>query len=173
MGCIAPGTRNKERYGFSLVELLVSVAIVATVLLYIIGIFTSGMKANRKSIDLTAGTLVAESVMTHELYGILSDDDKRAKFFNSSIYSSGSSCMEGTQNLNNTVFTYKLFVTDLPETFGGSNNRLKKVDVQVWWWSDDVGEEGGGSGNNVNAFKQGYGVLSVGLTRIINEQTKY
>ena len=162
------GNIRRGRRGFSLVELLVSIGIVATVLVYIIGVFTTGMKANRKSVDLTAGTLVAESVISHELYGVLADKDKSARFF-AHTYTSNDAAIEGTETLSNTVFTYKLFVSDVNQ-FVESGNKMKKVDVQVWWWVPESTDTSDLQGNTIRA---GYGVVSVGMTRLINQQSKF
>ncbi len=49
----------------------------------------------------------------------------------------------------------------------GTDNAMKKVDVQVWWWNDS--DE---SNNPTSDWRAGYGVVSVGLTRLINQQSK-
>lgn len=165
---VRSGKARVVQGGFSLVELLVSIGIVATVLVYIIGVFTTGMKANRKSVDLTSGTLVAESVISQELYGILSDSDKSAQFF-AHNYTSSEPAIEGTQTLSNTKFTYKLFVSNVNQ-FTESGNKMKKVDVQVWWWVPDNVKN---ADNKEDTVRAGYGVCSVGMTRLVNQQSKF
>lgn len=183
MNNAVPCPRNRGCYGFSLVEVMVSICILAMVLLYVIGVFTTGMRANRKSVDLTAGILVAESVLTHEMHGILNyDSDKRNAMFSDSA-SSSEPFVTGTQHINNTVFTYKIFVSNVgsaDDIFNKTSNHLKKVDVQVWWWNDSIATDGstttsgtGTEADRAKSFRDGYGVLSVGLTRLINEQSNY
>ncbi len=174
--------------GFSLIELLISIGIIATVLLYIMGVFTTGMRANRKSVDLTSGTLVAESVISRELYDILADSQRASDFFGATYGAdSNTAYVQGSETLDGTVYTYKLYVSDVSMQMAGTDasttgmgNAIKKVDVQVWWWTQDeeaaktVNPESSDSvENNAKSFKQGYGVASVGLSRLINQQSKY
>ena len=155
--------------GFSIMELLISMSIIATVLVFLIGVFTTGMRANRKSVDLTAGVLVAESVISQELYGILADPYNSDAFFKSN-YSASSEYVKGTRYNNNTKFTYKMFVKDVTNIgdsgSSGAKNAMKKVDVQVWWWNDEK------NGEPADDWRAGYGVVSVGLTRLVNQQSK-
>ncbi|MBQ7568515.1 type II secretion system protein [bacterium] len=164
---IGKNGRLKKSTGFTLMELLLAISIIATVMLYLIGIFTTGLRANRKAVDLTAGTLVAESVISQELYGILSDPDKSSSFF-SHVYGSTTPCVQGTTTLSSTKFTYKMFVNDV-SGFNDANNKMKKVDVQVWWWNNENAD----ANSQAASFRQGYGVVSVGLTRLVNEQSKF
>ena len=159
--------QSKKPQGFSIIELLISMSIISIALVFLIGVFTTGMKANRKSVDLTAGTLVAEEIISQELYGILSDTDKSKAFFEKS--SDKVEYVKGVKYHNNTKFTYKMFISDVKDLGDEDSNKMKKVDVQVWWWNDD--------GSNVSeeqaSFRAGYGVVSVGLTRLVNQQSKF
>ena len=156
--------------GFSLIELLISMSIIATALVFLIGVFTTGMRANRKSVDLTAGVLVAESIISQELYGILQDDTKRDDFFKDSSSSATTPYVQGVRYNNNTKFTYKMFVSNVGDIGEGADNAMKTVDVQVWWWNEDSGSEV--DPNPSSDWRAGYGVVSVGLTRLINQQSK-
>lgn len=153
--------------GFSLIELLISMSIIATALVFLIGVFTTGMRANRKSVDLTAGVLVAESIISQELYGILQDDTKREVFFNNSTSSTTVPYVQGVRYNNNTKFTYKMFVSNVDSIGEGTDNAMKKIDVQVWWWNNEEATT-----EEEKSFRAGYGIVSVGLTRLVNQQSK-
>ena len=90
---------------------MVSIGILATSLLLVVGIFMTVTRASQKSLDLTAGTIIAESVLTRELYSIMGDTDTRKSFFDASDprvpYS------EGTERLNQTVFTYRIYASSV------------------------------------------------------------
>ena len=160
--------RSQKTRGFSIIELLISMSIISVALVFLIGVFTTGMKANRKSVDLTAGTLVAEEIISQELYGILSDATKSNDFFNKP--DNKSEYVKGVKYHNNTKFTYKMYVSDVKNMGdAGNSNKMKKVDVQVWWWNDD----GSDISDQQASFRAGYGVVSVGLTRLVNQQSKF
>ena len=128
--------QSKKTQGFSIIELLISMSIISIALVFLIDVFTTGMKANRKSVDLTAGTLVAEEIISQELYGILSDNDKSNAFFAKN--DDKVEYVKGVKYHNNTKFTYKMFISDVKNMGDADNsNKMKKVDVQVWWWNDD------------------------------------
>lgn len=162
----------KKTKGFSILELMISMSIISIALVFLIGVFTTGLRANRKSVDLTAGTLVAEEIISQELYGILADtgegEHSAKKFFEKN--DKNTEYVKGVKYHNNTKFTYKMYVTDVSGMGDSDNsNKIKKVDVQVWWWNDD----GKDTSATQESFRAGYGVVSVGLTRLVNQQSKF
>ncbi|MDO5296702.1 MAG: type II secretion system protein [bacterium] len=161
----------KKTQGFTILELMISMSIISIALVFLIGVFTTGLRANRKSVDLTAGTLVAEEIISQELYGILADADKSKTFFGEgSTTDTNKLYVQGTKYHNNTKFTYKMFISDVKNMGDKDNaNKIKKVDVQVWWWND----EGQEPSATQESFRAGYGVVSVGLTRLVNQQSKF
>lgn len=60
--------------GFSLIELLVALGILATTLVMVVGVFLTVTRATQKSLDLTAGTVVAQSILSREIYEAMSHD---------------------------------------------------------------------------------------------------
>lgn len=198
LGCrsFANKAQRRRLFGFSLIELMISVGIMATTLLLVVGVFTNVMRASRKSVDLTAGTLVAESVMNRELYSIMTGPDKAAFFKDGTVPAASShnlqagevkpnELLSGTERLNETVFTYKMYAKALDLTDPGAGaaegsnaksvsdkNRVVKVDVVVWWWAEGAknGEE---PANGTDNTRQGYGILRTELTRLVNQNSKF
>ena len=152
------------RAGFSLVELMISVGIMSTTLLLVLGVFTNVMKASRKAVDLTAGTIVAEGVISTEMYAIMGDEVAKNLFFKKTY---NDPFVEGTKHLNNSTFVYRMYATEIPiGTKVLTDNRVKKIDVIVWWWAD-------GEGNVTTDKRAGYGYLRTELSRLVNENSKY
>jgi type II secretory pathway pseudopilin PulG len=139
--------------GFSLIELVLAVSIVATALLLFIGLFFTMFRASQKGVDLTAGTIVAESVLNQYLY----DQQEKTGGLTVNLVDNSGSPYTGTTSLNKTIFTYEITCQDT------DNTDLKKVDVQVWWWQGDVAKQDN---------KEGYGKLNVKLTRLVFTRSK-
>ncbi len=157
---------QKRQAAFSLIELLLAFSIIATALLLIIGIFTNVIQSSQKSVDLTAGTILAEYLMDAEMHEILSDKARRDSFFDNDFpMSAGNAYAMGTAaTLNQTVFSYVIY-NERVEPFTTPGNRLKKVDVVVWWWRP------GGAGEFTVA-RQGYGYLRTQMSRLVNERSR-
>jgi prepilin-type N-terminal cleavage/methylation domain-containing protein len=147
--------------GFSLIELLVALGILATTLVMVVGVFLTVTRATQKSLDLTAGTVVAQSILSREIYEAMSHDTSRRFFFNKDY--SNEPWVRGTERLNQTVFTYLLYANTVMNT--GVGNRVKKVDAVVWWWNEEAA--------SVPGAKAGYGFLRSEVTRLVNENSRY
>ena len=117
---------NLEKEGFSLIELMLAVSIIATSLLLFIGVFFAMFKSSQKGVDLTAGTVVAESVLAQYLY----DRQEMSGGLPLNLVDNVGSPITGTTTLNKTIFTYEITCQDT-----GTGN-LKKIDVVVWWWQN-------------------------------------
>jgi len=142
-------------------ELMVSVGILATALVLVVGIFMSVTQASQKSLDLTAGTIVAESILSRELYEVMGREDSRHAFFARDYQTDP--FVRGTERLNQTVFTYLIYATGAMD--GEVGNRVKKVDAVVWWWTEEGAASSGG--------RTGYGFLRSEVTRLVNENSRY
>ncbi|MCD4784384.1 MAG: type II secretion system GspH family protein [Candidatus Eremiobacteraeota bacterium] len=140
-----------EEKGFSLVELMIAVSIIATALLLFIGVFFSMFKSSQKGVDLTAGIVVAESALSEYLY----DRQEMSGGLSTNLVDNVGSPITGTTTLNKTIFTYEITCQDV-----GTGN-LKKIDVVVWWWQDTALKK---------EFKSGYGKLNVSISRLIYSQ---
>lgn len=149
------------RRGFSLLELLVATGILSTALLLMIGVFLSAMRGNQKAVDLTAGAVVAESVLTQIIYETSSDPARKADFFDS-VYDAdtGSPYTSGVLTLNRTPFNYVLYAPTVlnPGPYDPDGNKLKRLEVVVWWWQDSS-----------QSARAGYGQLRTDLVRLVNQ----
>ncbi len=142
-------------------ELLVSIGILATSLVMVVGVFLTVTRASQKSLDLTAGTVVAQSVLSRELYGIMSNEVSRRTFFDRDYQTDP--LLRGTERLNQTAFTYLLYANTVMN--GDVGNRVKKVDVVVWWWNEEAA--------SVPGSTAGYGFLRSEVTRLVNENSRF
>ena len=142
-------------------ELLVAIGILATCLVMVVGVFLTVTRASQKSLDLTAGTIVAQSILSRELYGIMGSDAARSNFFSGSYATDP--FVEGTERLNQAVFTYRIYAT--PVMIGDMGNRVMQLNAVVWWWNDE--------GSAPSEGRAGYGYLRSELTRLVNENSRY
>jgi len=142
-------------------ELLVAIGILATCLVMVVGVFLTVTRASQKSLDLTAGTIVAQSILSRELYGIMSNQASRKTFFDQDYQTEP--LVRGTERLNQTAFTYLLYANTVLN--GDTGNRVKKVDAVVWWCDEEAASAPG--------TKAGYGFLRSEVTRLVNENSRY
>ncbi|MBQ7528667.1 prepilin-type N-terminal cleavage/methylation domain-containing protein, partial [bacterium] len=174
--------------GFSLVELMVSVGIMSVTLLLVMAVFTTSMRAGQKSVDLAAGVLVAETVLTKDVYDVVhgkgegvasgsSVDSMKANLLNGD----GSVVMSGIKELNNTTFIWELKSTKLSGVdIDADISDLLKLDVEVWWYKTgsnvdalENGEMGSGRAWNSdserkNKSRAGFGILHCSMSRLYN-----
>lgn len=140
---------------------MISIGILATSLLLVVGIFLTVTRASQKSLDLTAGTVIAESVLTRELYSVMGESSTRQIFFTRNYATDP--LVQGTERLNQTVFTYVIYANTVLD--GDEGNRVKKVDAVVWWWNE--------GGTAVAGVKPGYGFLRSEVSRLVNENSRF
>ena len=142
-------------------ELMVSVGIMSVTLLLVLAVFTGSMKASQKTTDLTAGVIVAETVLTKDVYNIMNQvKDESAGTTAKEHLEKGGVVASGIKNLNNTTFVWELNSTKVDSSDSGSsvggttiNNQLVKLDVVVWW---------GKSGAEVDSYSSQAGEMSTG-----------
>lgn len=162
--------------GFSLIELIVSIGIIGTSLILVIGIFAYLVAGGQKASDLTSGTVAADGLLSQEIYQIMSVTNTRNQFFLTS-YSTPYLLSGGTYQLNNTVYFYKIYCQDAPLTgtaftclqiYGGSSTTsLKQLDIVVWW--DDAAAASVTQVTQLGIINQtvGMGVLQVHQMRLL------
>lgn len=151
-------------------ELIVTIGIVATAILLVVGVFTYLFSASQKSVDLTAGTVVAESIMQDMVLKIMYDDKTKETWYNADVagaYSNQTTIESGIRSYNRAQFSYKIYLTDCagldadgsnqPTGFVGSP--MCVIAVAVTWW-----DQGGGV---TGSARRGYGQLAVELTRFL------
>ncbi|MBQ7502175.1 type II secretion system protein [bacterium] len=179
--------RRKAEGGFSLIELMVSVGIMSITLLLVLAVFVGSTRASQKSVDLTAGIVVAESVLTKEVYNIVNDSKYPANIRNKLLKGDGKPVASGVKNLNNTTFIWELTSTKVVNDTStatdnpfGVKNSLLKLDAEVWWYKtgagpnvDENGIAEGGSGVSGDNKRQGYGTLHCEMSRLYNESASF
>ena len=153
MTCIAAGDR-----AFGLMELLVSLTIISLAILLTVGIFLSGVKGMQKGQDLSAGTLVASSVLAEEFFRIQNGE---AAIDSATFFSQDTPVLTGQRVAGTTTFDYEIRHKLIRDVHGDpigerlTENRLKKVDILVSW-------SGGKSA--------GQGKLEVALSKLVSQR---
>lgn len=182
--------RRQKRTGFSLLELMVSVGIMSVTLLLVLAVFTGSMKASQKTTDLTAGVIVAETVLTKDIYNIVNQVDKEADKGAFENLKKGGMVASGIKNLNNTTFVWELNSTRIDSTDSGTSvggttidNQLVKLDVVVWWGKsgEQVGEYSSDNGNMSSTKKANdttlsmthAGILRCEMSRLYNISSEF
>jgi prepilin-type N-terminal cleavage/methylation domain-containing protein len=152
----------KGRTGFSVLELMVSLAILSVAAVFIISALTKLLSPSQKAVDLSIGVVVAQSVMKEEIHAIQSDTGSISKLNFLTNDAPPSAPILGSRRVNGTDFRYEInyatLIDDITGTpLGGPNleQRAKKVDITVWWWN--------GSANDA---RHGYGELKTQATQI-------
>lgn len=185
-GCRWVKARRAAEGGFSLIELMVSVGIMSITLLLVLAVFVGSTRASQKSVDLTAGIVVAESVLTREVYSIV-NDAKYSSIRNKLLKGEGT-VASGVKNLNNTTFIWELTSTKVVDDTStatdnpfGVKNSLLKLDAEVWWYKTGAGPDvddngiaaGKSSGMSGDNKRQGYGTLHCEMSRLYNESASF
>jgi len=148
-------------------ELLISIGILSTALLLVVGVFTFLFRASQKSVDMTAGTIVAESILQEEVQKLTNDKGRLEAFLEASYASETLWKPVTVKPLNQAEFFYCIYAQDAstlagPAPAGSSRTtpmKLKKLRLVCSWW-----DSGGGLPGRSRA---GYGTISVELNRLI------
>lgn len=147
-------------------ELMISVGILSVAILLVVGVFTFLFSASQKSVDLTAGTVIAQSIMQDTVNRCTYDADfRRTLFTNHGVYSAETVIQAGAKSYNGTDYSYSITVQELAALGSSSVNPMFSLGVTCWWWDSGGGLPG--------AMRQGYGKLSVELNRIILYSADY
>jgi prepilin-type N-terminal cleavage/methylation domain-containing protein len=136
--------------GFSLLELMLSVGLLAVVLLFVIASFTSLLRGGRKSADLTAANFIADALIQK----MQADSNFLQSALSGTIY--GAEQGQRQKDLNNVVYDYSVTADQIQVSSSPLQN-LYQVNVEVWWWGNQAQK------------KLGYGKLYTRLTRIFYE----
>lgn len=176
---------------------MVSVGIMSVTLLLVLAVFTGSMRASRKTTDLTAGVVVAETVLNEVVASSSSDDagnSKKDKYseVKAAILSGNSSSptvvASGVKNLNNTTFIWQLSSTCVSQggtttgTHEGGDNSLYKLDIVVWWGktgeteaasTSDTGVSTTGVTDDKTLVVAGQGVLRYEMSRLYNANSNF
>lgn len=156
-----------NRWGFTVAEVLLTLALMTMAILALMGLSFSSLKATTKSADVTRGVQVAQQYLDRIIEQALADQPAgmRASFFDQDI--PGQPWRTVDIPLGQTRFTVKLFVQTVQDSStgaslggaAGAGNRLKKVDAVVSWWDGDGQSQG----------RAGYGRLQTQLSQLVSE----
>jgi prepilin-type N-terminal cleavage/methylation domain-containing protein len=118
-----------QRSGFSLIEVVVSVAIIASVISVMIGVFWQGFNVGRKSQERSAAYSLAVSAI--EEFSSWSSLTARAG--NPPVNGTYVNAPTSPVTFNNTVYTRNLVISDGSASYP---NELKRIDVTVSWGTE-------------------------------------
>jgi len=153
----------------SLIEVLLSLGMLATALLALLSVCVTALHTNRKSLANSAATSLAQRELDRAIYAALSDNPptSQQQFWDmefpypDAAWSTGNATV-GSQQLSYAIYaqTVTAAATGMPLGQAGSPPaRLKKVDIVVWWWSE------GAKGH----AREGYGRLECCASRLVSE----
>jgi len=129
------------REGFSLLELIISIGIVAVALLVVATVFISVLKSGAKNTDLETGTLVAQSQLNQVIFNVVNLNGY-TNTTRANVFSNPTTIVTSTVALNNQVYSYNVTTQPIPLDLVHNNNLLAVFTVQVWW-SSATGERQG------------------------------
>lgn len=149
-----------------MLELIVSIGIIGTSLILVVGIFTVLVSGSQKASDLTSGSVVADGIMSQTIYQVLAN---QTAFFRDASYSTPQVFRGGTYQLNNTVYFYKLYCTDASLTgqqltfYSNDDGQvlascMRRFDLVVWWNDASAAAQTSTSSLSLNRAAQGQGM---------------
>ena len=125
---------NKNKKGFSIIEVLFSIAIISLVMVMVIIFYGYMMNVSAKGVDITIASQVAESKLNEVAS---SDDSSELRQGLTSITAGNPSLITGRQRNGNTDYYWLVRISSL----SGANYtkmNLLFVDVLVFWWAGDT-----------------------------------
>lgn len=123
----------KNKKGFSIVELLVSIAIISMIIVMTCILYSYMMKVSAKGVDISIGTQVAENKL-NEIAGDDSNESLRKNI--SSVSPSKPFVTTGVDKTGKTDYYWLVKISSVSGT-NYSKMNLFFVDVIVFWWADD------------------------------------
>lgn len=160
------GSRKGGRRAFSLLELVLSLGLLAAALVVLVTLFIQLFQAGNKAGHTASGVRVAETVLNQQLHAVFHDAHP---LYTRAAFWSTDGTVDGGLQLAATDYSYQLDFTTVVSNTGGATlgaslaeNRLKAVHVRVWWW-----------GPGADSTRTGQGRLTVELCRLVNENDDY
>jgi prepilin-type N-terminal cleavage/methylation domain-containing protein len=149
-----------RRWGFSLVEVLIALAVMSIAVLGLGSVLVSGLKAQSKTEYSAVAHSVANRVLDRLVRRLqsMSNDDAGASFWDADLSSEASPWTElgQSETVGNTVYEY--LITATPVAGFPSENGLKLVTVKVRWTDDGA------------RVKAGTGKQEISATRLLNRR---
>ena len=134
---VALGPLRGGRFGFSLAEVLLALALAATVVLLMVALSLTALKGNQKATDQTLAQSVAHQWVERELYQAQQNSG-------SALWSANSdtATYSITQvSVGQQAYTMALYVSDSNDP---ATPRLKKLRLRVSWWGGEPNRAGYG-----------------------------
>ena len=151
----------------SLLEVLLSLGMLATALLALLSVCVTALHTNRKSLASSVAASVAQREMDRAIYAALSDNppSSQQQFWEMDFPYPSAAWTTGNVTVGPNQLSYAIYAqtvngasTGLPLGMSGSTPaRIKKVDIVVWWWSEGSHD------------REGYGRLESCASRLVSE----
>lgn len=140
--------RSSSSEGFTLIEVLVAVAIMGVALLTILSVASMAVNHQRQSINNLNAASAAEKVLNRAITRVLSEDPPaaiQAEFWGTQFPFPTTPYDSGTINVGRETYQYRIYAQDVPGVGDPAAapvpNTLKKVDAYVWWKDSGAGEK--------------------------------
>ena len=152
-----------------------AIGILATSILLVVGVFGILITASQKVSDLTVGSVVADGLLSQQIYQLVSTDSMRTRFFQAT-YGTPTVIREGAHSLNTATYFYRIYCQDA--TFSSTlhctatdhapsnSTALKRLDVVVWWHADTQAD-GQPPATITTTSRPGMGTLYVFHSRLL------
>jgi prepilin-type N-terminal cleavage/methylation domain-containing protein len=137
----------RSRFGFSLIEVLISLAVMGIALLALVNVLTSGLKAQDKTESGMTGYLVADRVLDVAARELPQDDDFWSGDFSTTPWK------EGDETVGHESYHYLLTAQDVQNQLtgrpfgaarGAEDNGLRVLLVKVSWATSGQAQSGVG-----------------------------
>lgn len=155
-----------NRHAFSLLELVLSLGLLASALVVLVTLFIQLFHSGDKAGHTASGVRVAETVLNQQLHAVFHDSHP---LYTLAAFWANDGTVDGVLRIAATDYSYQLDFATVVTGAGGSSlgasladNRLKAVHVKVWWW-----------GASADSTRTGQGRLTVELRRLVNENDEY
>lgn len=133
------GKFKSGRDGLSLAEVLIAIVILSMVLLSLIAVLGSSLKADRKAFWMTGAANLADSELDRLLQSVRTDQPAgtREQFWDSDHPRSGEPLRSGVVTVSHTEYSFAIYSQTVLDTsgvpVGDPDHRLKQVDIVVRW----------------------------------------
>ncbi len=126
------------RRAFTLVEVLMAIAVMAVTLLTLVSVCALGLRADKKSLTSLAAVQLGERQLDRWLSRARDDDPAGSK---ADLWDRNcpypSPWKQGRETIGGVDFDYALYTSEVPLGQITPNNRMKRVDVVVTWMGGD------------------------------------
>lgn len=154
------------RGGFSLLEVLVALAVMSVAVLGLGSVMTSGLKAQDKIDKAVTARAVADQIMGRTVVTLADGDDAESvRFWETADFDDDSPWQSGQQQVGTTLYDFTITGTEVlkdgtkPLGSSNSSNRLKRLAIKVAW------------SEQPNHERAGVGRQAIVISRLLNRGT--